>query len=30
MLATFVLFTALLVLILLYVYKSRLLEAVTE
>ena len=30
MLGTFVLFTALLVLILLYVYKSRLLEAVTE
>jgi len=30
MLATFMLFTALLVLILLYVYKARLLEAVTE
>ena len=30
MLVTFVLFTALLVLILLYVYKARLLEAVTE
>jgi NADH-quinone oxidoreductase subunit A len=30
MLATFLLFTALLVLILLYVYKARLLEAVTE
>ena len=30
MLATFVLFTALLVLILLYVYKSRLQEAVTD
>jgi len=30
MLATFVLFTVLLVLILLYVFKARLLEAVTE
>jgi NADH-quinone oxidoreductase subunit A len=30
MMATFVLFTVLLVLILLYIYKSRLLEAVTE
>ena len=30
MLVTFALFTALLVLILLYIYKSRLLEAVTE
>ena len=30
MLATFVLFTVLLVLILLYIYKARLLEAVTE
>lgn len=30
MAATFVLFTALLVLILAYIYKSRLLEAVTE
>ena len=30
MLATFVLFTVLLVLILLYVYKARLLEAVSE
>jgi hypothetical protein len=30
MLFTFALFTVLLVLILLYIYKSRLLEAVTE
>jgi len=30
MFATFLLFTALLVLILLYIYKARLLEAVTE
>jgi NADH-quinone oxidoreductase subunit A len=30
MLATFVLFTALLLLILFYIYKSRLIEAVTE